>query len=78
MDCGQGKYHGLMFYYNKNTDTCEKFRYKGSGGNDNMFYDYWDCEEECRKEPTSPSGTVYLITNFSYRYSISYTEVSYY
>jgi len=43
-----------------------------------MFYDYWDCEEECRKEPTSPSGTVYLITNFSYRYSISYTEVSYY
>ena len=83
MACGQGKYHGLMFYYNKNTDTCEKFRFKGSGGNDNMFYDYWDCEEECRKEPTSPSGTVYLIqrsliTNFSFRYSIYYTEVSYY
>ncbi|GFY59269.1 boophilin-G2 [Trichonephila inaurata madagascariensis] len=39
-----------MFYYDFRTKSCQKFFWKGCGGNDNKFNTKEDCEAECGKE----------------------------
>ncbi|XP_072910322.1 carboxypeptidase inhibitor SmCI-like isoform X1 [Hemitrygon akajei] len=50
------------FYYNRDTNSCEKFSYTGCGGNDNNFFTLKDCQKICRprarKVPKKKSSTV--------------------
>lgn len=48
-DAGFCTFWHTMFYYDKINDRCEKFNYSGCGGNENRFYDYYTCENECRQ-----------------------------
>ncbi|XP_071153887.1 uncharacterized protein [Mytilus edulis] len=54
-DAGYGKFHVKEFYYNKATDSCEALWFRGTGGNDNRFYDYYTCEAACKLNPIDPN-----------------------
>ncbi|XP_076091712.1 carboxypeptidase inhibitor SmCI-like [Mytilus galloprovincialis] len=54
LDAGPCDVNSVMFYYNSDTRTCEKFNYGGCLGNANKFYDYRECEAACHVEDQSP------------------------
>lgn len=47
-DAGVGSKDALRWYFNKHEKLCEKFTYRGEGGNFNNFRSLGDCQKECR------------------------------
>ncbi|XP_050294454.1 papilin isoform X2 [Anthonomus grandis grandis] len=46
-DPGNCTYQYELFYYDRNTDSCNKFIYSGCGGSGNQFYSEEDCLRQC-------------------------------
>uniref|UniRef100_A0A131YSY2 Pancreatic trypsin inhibitor n=1 Tax=Rhipicephalus appendiculatus TaxID=34631 RepID=A0A131YSY2_RHIAP len=61
----------LMYYFNKNTQTCELFLYKGSGGNENKFENMHDCDVTC-------TGSACITFNVEPEYCNKKMELFYY
>ena len=48
---GTGSQKSQRFYFNAETETCVKFKYSGSGGNENNFETKEACEAACGFQP---------------------------
>ena len=53
---GKGKNSKRRWFFNTETNACEKFKYKGKAGNKNRFRKEKDCVSECL--PPSKSRTI--------------------
>ena len=57
----RGPCHGSWprYFYNSETDRCEKFFYGGCNGNENNFHVKMACEAICQKPKKSEDGTIF-------------------
>ena len=57
----RGPCHGSWprYFYNSETDRCEKFFYGGCNGNENNFHVKMACEAICQKPEKSEDGTIF-------------------
>nr|AEJ35098.1 anntoxin S5 [Hyla simplex] len=44
---GKGSGSFTIYYYDKATNSCKTFRYRGTGGNGNRFRTLEECETTC-------------------------------
>merc|ERR1712226_1078176 len=47
----------IKYSYNQHTNHCEKFVYRGCGGNKNKFSSYTTCLKNCQIDPTKITFT---------------------
>lgn len=47
LNVGKCRFHNYMWFFNKNTNACEQFEFKGLNGNDNRFLTKEDCQQAC-------------------------------
>ena len=68
LDAGEGIEIVEKFYYDKSSDTCRRFTYKGTKGNDNNFQSKDRCEVTCRpfsaEGKEALKGTLQLYTSY--------------
>ena len=50
VDSGPCKAAHLKWYYSKDTESCELFKYGGCAGNGNRFNTEYECRTACRPE----------------------------
>lgn len=44
----------ILFYYDRHSDACHEFEYRGCQGNKNRFQDLRSCEYKCRQRSRDP------------------------
>lgn len=70
-DSGPCEAYSEYYYYNKVTDSCDKFVYGGCYGNANRFNTWEDCVKRCRKqEPSNESKKNKAIKYFTFTLNV--------